>query len=47
MDGAVGVELKGLPVSVGEVSGIARVVTHLAEAHTIQVRGLYKPSPHH
>jgi len=30
-------ELKGMPVSVGEVTGTARVVKNLSEAHTIQV----------
>ena len=37
MIGDADVELKGMPVSVGEVTGMARVVTNLQDAHTIQV----------
>ena len=37
MIGDTDVELKGMPVSVGEVTGMARVVTNLKDAHTIQV----------
>ena len=37
MIGNTDVELKGMPVSVGEVTGMARVVTNLKDAHTIQV----------
>lgn len=37
----VEVELAGMPVSVGQVTGTARVVKHLSDAHLIQVKIIY------